>query len=295
MDNSESATPPPGQGQPGQALAGYGVLVTGGGSGIGFACAAALASDGAAVTICGRSEEKLVDAVGRMGEQGGSVHHVVCDVTDEDQVAATVAAAARPTGRLAGVIANAGGGGGFGPYHLQDADEFRRVLELNVMGTMLCVKHAVPLMVAGGGGSFVGMSSIAGHQTHPYFGAYTAGKAGIEAIIRNAADEFGASKVRFNAIRPGFIATELMEAIPRESGVYASYLENTPMADVGQPDDVAHLARFLIGPESRWITGQSINIDGGHSLRRGPDFGEFLEPSLGRQVMQGHAPNGDSQ
>lgn len=273
-------------------LDGFGVLVTGGATGIGFACASALVADGAAVTICGRSEDKLLDAVGRLaGSAGpGSIYHVVCDVTIEDQVAAAVEAAAQPTGRLSGVIANAGGGGGFGPYHLQDADEFRRVLELNVMGTMLCVKHSVPAMVEGGGGSFVGMSSIAGHQTHPYFGAYTAGKAGIEAIVRNAADEFGVSNVRFNAIRPGFIATELMEAIPRQSGVYESYIDNTPMADVGLPKDVANLARFLIGPESRWITGQAINIDGGHSLRRGPDFGEFLEPSLGRGVMEGRLP-----
>lgn len=280
----DSAQPP--------TLDGFGVLVTGGATGIGFACASALVADGAAVTICGRTEGKLVAAVEHIesASRAGSIRHVVCDVTDEDQVAGAIQAAAEPTGRLAGVVANAGGGGGFGPYHLQDATEFRRVLDLNVMGTMLCVKHAVPLMVDGGGGSFVGMSSIAGHQTHPFFGAYTAAKAGIEAIIRNAADEFGPRGVRFNAIRPGFIATELMEAIPRDSGVYASYIENTPMADVGQPDDVANLARFLIGPESRWITGQTINIDGGHSLRRGPDFGEFLEPSLGRAVMEGERP-----
>jgi NAD(P)-dependent dehydrogenase (short-subunit alcohol dehydrogenase family) len=126
--------------------------------------------------------------------------------------------------------------------------------------------------------------------THPYFGAYTAGKAGIEAMIRNAADEFGPKQVRFNAIRPGFIATELMSFIPRDSATYRSYVDNTPMGDVGRPEDVAHLARFLIGPESRWITGQVINVDGGHALRRGPDFGPFLEPALGASVMQGALP-----
>ncbi len=272
---------------------GYGVLVTGGGTGIGHACAAALAADGAAVTICGRTESKLADSAERIGKEaanGGSVSYVVADVTDESSVAAAVAAAAEPTGTLNGVVANAGGGGGMGPYHLQDTEEFLRVLHLNVLGTMLTVKHSVPLMRAAGGGSFVGMSSIAGHVTHMYFGAYTPGKAGIEAIMRNAADEYGAANIRFNAIRPGFIATEIMEGIPRDGEVYDSYIDNTPMADVGYPEDVGHLARFLIGPESRWITGQCINIDGGHSLRRGPYFGSFIEPVLGRDVMLGDMP-----
>ena len=93
--------------------------------------------------------------------------------------------------------------------------------------------------------------------------------------------------MRFNAIRPGFIATEIMEAIPRDSATYRSYIENTPLGDVGQPEDVGNLARFLIGPESRWITGQVINVDGGHGLRRGPNFGPFIEPQLGAEVMRG--------
>ena len=154
---------------------------------------------------------------------------------------------------------------------------------------MLCIKHSVPRMRAAGGGSFIGMSSIAGHQTHLWFGAYPAAKAGIEQMIRNAADEYGPAGIRFNAIRPGFIATELMDGVPRDSEVYASYIENTPLGDVGQPDDVGALARFLIGPESRWITGQCINIDGGHSLRRGPQFTQFFA-GLGEEVLHGELP-----
>ena len=92
----------------------------------------------------------------------------------------------------------------------------------------------------------------------------------------NRRDEYGKHKVRFNGIRPGFIATEIMAGIPPDSDVYRSYIDNTPMKDVGQPEDIGELARFLIGPESRWITGQLINVDGGHSLRRGPDFSSFV-------------------
>ena len=240
---------------PSGGLEGFAVLVTGGGTGIGAACAAQLAADGAAVTICGRTESKLEDAAKKIeasAGHGGSIQIAVADVTVEDDVKAAVAKALEPTGQLDGCVANAGGGGGMGPYHVQDTEEYIRVLHLNVLGTMLCVKHTVPAMVSAGGGSFVGMSSIAGHVTHPYFGAYCAGKAGIEAMMRNAADEFGASKVRFNAIRPGFISTEIMAGVPRDSETYQSYITNTPMEDVGDPEDVGYLARFLMGPESRW-------------------------------------------
>ena len=263
---------------PTQSLDGANILVTGGGTGIGRACAQRLVADGARVTICGRTAANLETTAEQIValELPGSIQWVAGDVIVEADVEAIVTEAACGTDKLHGVIANAGGGGMPMPYGNVDTDEFMRVLNLNVLGTMLCMKYAIPRMLAAGGGSFVGMSSLAGHVTHPYFHAYCAGKAGIEAMMRNAADEYGSEKLRFNAIRPGFIATEIMAGIPEDSDVYRSYIENTPMNDVGQPEDVAELARFLIGPESRWITGQCINVDGGHSLRRGPDFSSFV-------------------
>ncbi len=272
-------------------------IVTGGGTGIGAACAQRLATDGVAVTICGRTESKLTDVVARIGASGapGTVRHQVTDVTVEDDVAALVAGHMEAFGRLDGFVANAGGGGGMGPYHLLDTTEFLRVLHLNVLGTMLSVKHAVPHMVAAGGGSFVGMSSLAGHRTHVMFGAYTVAKAGIEEMMKNAADEYGEVKVRFNAVRPGFISTEIMEGIPRDGEVYDSYIEQTPLGDVGEPEDVANLVRFLLSDEARWITGTAINCDGGHHLRRGPIFTSFIEPVIGHDalVAKGPVPTGE--
>ncbi|MEC7923590.1 MAG: SDR family oxidoreductase [Actinomycetota bacterium] len=269
-------------------LEGFGVLVTGGGTGIGKACATSLVHNGASVTICGRTERRLQEAKEEIAQSFGSdksIQYRICDVTQEEQVAETVSEAALFAGGLNGVVANAGGGGALAPYHLQNIEEFTRVLHLNVLGTMLCIKHSVPYMKESGGGSFVGMSSIAGHLTHLWFGAYPVAKAGIEAMIRNAADEFGSSNIRFNAVRPGFIATEIMEGIPRQSDTYQSYIKNTPLGDVGQPEDVAALVTFLINPDSRWITGQCINIDGGHSLRRGPEFTEFLTNLTEEQTL----------
>ena len=278
---------------PSGGLEGMAFLVTGGGTGIGAACAARLVADGAAVTICGRTASKLEEAAKKIESvagHGGRIQIEPGDVTNEDDVKRIVARAAAMTGELDGCIANAGGGGGMGPYHLQNTEEFIRVLHLNVLSTMLCVKHTVPLMKQAGGGSFVGMSSIAGHVTHLYFGAYCVGKAGIEQMMKNAADEFGPAKIRFNAIRPGFIATEIMEGIPRGSDVYKSYIENTPLDGVGESEDVAHLARYLVGPESRWVTGTCINVDGGHALRRGPNFTQFVEPAIGHDALSGGMP-----
>ena len=259
-------------------LEGYSVLVTGGGTGIGAGCAAELVADGAQVTICGRRQEVLDEAAEKIAARaafGGGVQTVTGDVTSEEDVQAIVGKALEPTGKLNGCIANAGGGGIPSDYPNMPIDDFQRVMNLNVFGTMLCVKYTLPHMIEAGSGSFVGMSSLAGHITHQWFGAYPVAKAGIEAMMRNCADENGEHNVRFNAIRPGFVATEIMDGIPRESDVYESYIVNTPMGDVGQPDDIGHLARFLISDEARWITGQCINVDGGHSLRRGPDFTSF--------------------
>ena len=173
------------------------------------------------MTICGRRENLLTDAVAEIrqvvnaAKSGGSVVQTL-SLTSPTRMRCkrVVDLALEATGQLDGCVANAGGGGGMGPYHLQNTAEFIRVLHLNVLGTLFFVKHTIPHMVAAGGGSFVGMSSIAGHQTHPYFGAYTVSKAGIEQMMRNAADEYGPVKVRFNAIRPGFISPRSWKAFP---------------------------------------------------------------------------------
>jgi NAD(P)-dependent dehydrogenase (short-subunit alcohol dehydrogenase family) len=261
------------------SLEGRSIVVTGGGTGIGAACALHVARQGARVTICGRRASALEVTQQRAGDEGLELGAVVADVTKEDEVRELVAAACGPAGRLDGLVANAGGGGALAPYHLQDVDEFERVLSLNVVGTMLLVKHAVPLMRAVGG-SFVGMSSLAGSVTHQYFGAYTVAKAGIEQMMRNAADEYGRLKIRFNSVRPGFITTEIMQGLQPGSPIYDSYIENTPMAGVGEPEDVAKLVGFLLSDDARWITGQSIAVDGGNSLRCGPDYSASVQRSF---------------
>jgi len=261
------------------SLYGRHALVTGAGTGIGKAIAVSLATAGATVTICGRTESTLAAACEQIAADGsGEASYVIADVTSEGSVEEACAAASSESGELHICVANAGGGGMLGRLHTQDAAEFDRVLRLNVTGTFLTMKHALPRMIRAGGGAFVAISSIAGHLTHPFFGAYPPGKAGIEQLVRNAADEYGADGIRCNAIRPGFVATEIMDVIPRDSEIYDSYVRNTPLGRLGEPADIAALARFLVSDEAEWLTGAVIDLDGGQSLRRGPNYQLFAAP-----------------
>ncbi|MDN3357578.1 SDR family oxidoreductase [Actinomadura sp. DC4] len=267
-------------------LSGTGALVTGGGSGIGLACAARLAADGAVVTICGRTEERLRAAVARLG---GKAAYVVADVTDEAEIAAAVGEAARRA-PLRAVVASAGGSTSIGPIGRLDTAAWRATLELNATGTMLTIKHAAPAMARTGGGCVVVISSIAATRTHRWFGAYGVSKAAADHLVALAADELGGAGVRVNGVRAGLVRTEMVAGITDPGPVLDDYLECMPLARVGEPEDVAEAVRFLAGPESSWITGQLLNVDGGHHLRRGPDYSSLFEPAFGAAALRGLPP-----
>jgi NAD(P)-dependent dehydrogenase (short-subunit alcohol dehydrogenase family) len=277
-----------------QDLAGWSALVTGGGSGIGLACAQRLARDGASVTICGRSEERLAAGKAAIEEvaAGAKVAAVPADVTDEAAVVAAVEAATALTGRLDGVVASAGGSETIGPVTHVDADGWRRTLDLNLTGTMLTIKAAGRVMARQGGGAMVAISSIAGVVSHRWFGAYGPAKAGIEMLCMVAADELGASGVRVNAVRPGLTRTDLVQFITSPGPVLDDYLSCMPLGRIGEPEDVAGLVRFLLGPEATWITGQVVAADGGHSLRRGPDISSMIGPLFGEDGLRGVVADG---
>jgi 7-alpha-hydroxysteroid dehydrogenase len=272
-----------------RSLAGYAAFVTGGGSGIGLACAIRLAADGATVTITGRSADRLAAGVAAIEEAapGADVRSVPADVTDEDALAAATAAAAEPTGRLDGIVVSAGGSETIGPLTQVDAEAWRRTVDLNLTGTLLTIKHGARIMARQGGGSIVAISSVAGAVTHRWFGAYGPAKAGIDMLCRVAADELGASGVRVNSVRPGLTRTDLVEAITAPGPVLDDYLACTPLGRIGEPEDVANLVRFLLGPEASWITGENISVDGGHAVRRGPDMSGLLEGLFGAEGLRG--------
>jgi NAD(P)-dependent dehydrogenase (short-subunit alcohol dehydrogenase family) len=241
-----------------------------------LATAERLAADGAHVTICGRTEQKLIDAVARIsavasGESTAS--YIVADVTVEEQVQAAVAATAKATGKIDGLFACAGGSLHIGSVLDADVSAVRATIDLNLMGSMICVKQAGSAFKAQGtSGSIVLMSSGAGRFPHPYLWAYGVSKAGICFLTETAAEELGALGIRVNAVAPGIIADELMSFITAGGPLLDHYIDQMPLGRVGTVDDVAAAVRYLIGPESSFVTGETLGVDGGHHLRRGADY-----------------------
>ena len=268
-------------------------LVTGGGSGIGKGVAAGLFQSGAKVMILGRNAERLstgVEEIKAAATTEGNPGEIVAfpaDVTDEEQVARAVEAATAWNGRLHGVVHCAGGSETIGPITQIDSDAWRRTVDLNVNGTMYLLKHSAREMVRAGGGSFVGISSIAASNVHRWFGAYGVSKSALDHLMMLGADELGPSWVRVNGIRPGLIRTELVEVLLGSPEVSEDYRQCTPLPRTGEVEDVANLAMFLLSDAASWITGQVINVDGGHGLRRGPDLSGMLEPLFGADALRG--------
>lgn len=264
-------------------------LVTGGGSGIGKGVAAGLVASGASVMIVGRNPDRLAAAAKDIEvlKADGSIRYEPADITNEEEAARAVDAATAWHGRLHGVVHCAGGSETIGPITQIDSEAWRRTVDLNVNGTMYVLKHAARELVRGGGGSFVGISSIAASNTHRWFGAYGVTKSAVDHMMQLAADELGPSWVRVNSIRPGLIRTDLVVPITESPELSADYRHCTPLPRVGEVEDVANLAMFLLSDAASWITGQCINVDGGHLLRRGPDFSAMLEPAFGAEGLRG--------
>lgn len=264
-------------------LQGAAAFVTGGGSGIGLGAARALVRDGASVTIMGRNADKLEAAAASLREDaapGASVLVFSGDVGQEDDVQRAVELAASVTGRIDAAVA-AAGDGTLGPVIATSLEEWNRVLNVCLTGTFLTFKHVGAHMGRNGGGALVAISSLASSITHPYMAPYSAAKAGIDMLVKTIADELGQVGVRANAVNPGIIETDLVSMITPENSVGQSYLESMPISRFGTVDDVAPLIRFLCGPESSFITGETITVDGGNHLRRGPNYYEFASGLYG--------------
>ena len=265
-------------------------LVTGGGSGIGKGVAAGLVAAGASVMIVGRNPDRLAGAVKEIESSAagsGSIRYEPADITNEEEATRAVDAVTAWHGRLHGVVHCAGGSETIGPITQVDSELWRRAVDLNVNGTMYVLKHSAREMVRGGGGSFVGISSIAASNTHRWFGAYGVSKSALDHMMQLAADELGASWVRVNSIRPGLIRTELVAPVLESPELSEDYRLCTPLPRPGEVEDVANLAMFLLSDAASYVTGQVISVDGGLMLRRGPDFSAMLEPVFGADGLRG--------
>lgn len=248
-------------------------IVTGGARGIGAGVVAALAGEGAAVVVADIDVAAASTVAARARSAGGDVEAIGVDLTDEASVVALVEATVERFGGIdildnnaaltdPDVLARDGAVAGL------DIDVWDAAMAVNLRGQMLMSKHVIPHMVRGGGGSIVNVSSGAALKGDTTRTAYSASKAGIESLTRSIATQYGRAGVRANTIVPGLILTEtLRAAIPPD--LLGEYTATILTPHVGEPRDIADLVRFLVSDESRYITGQTIVIDGGMSAHVG--------------------------
>lgn len=251
-------------------------FVTGGGTGIGFACARALVAEGGRVMLAGRREDVLAQAA---AELGGAAGWVRCDVTRLDDVEQAVRATERELGPLK-LAVNSAGSATVGSVLNARPEEFLHTVDTNLLGVYRCMRAETRAMKVNGGGSIVNISSIAGVLTHRAMTAYCVSKAAVNMLTRCAADDLGEYGIRVNAVLPSLVDTDLAAPLVHTPEAREDYLRCMPLARIGQPRDVADLVLFLLSDEASWITGQCIAVDGGHTLRRGPNLVELFRPLL---------------
>jgi NAD(P)-dependent dehydrogenase (short-subunit alcohol dehydrogenase family) len=269
-------------------LDGHRAIVIGGGSGIGLGSARLLARDGAHVTIAGRTEQKLQDAVGALADEGLTVTYAICDGMDAVSVRETVEAASDPQRRLH-IAVVVPGGGGIKPVLLFDDDEFSEQVDKNVRPVFLLLKYAGQAMVRAGAGSFVAISSTAAVFSAQYLASYSAGKAAVDQLVRVAANELGSLNIRVNSVQPGMTRTPTTAGAFANPGMIAAFLAEQPLARSGEVDDIAQAVRYFAGPESSWVTGQLLTVDGGNTLRSFVDYATLIPIPDTREVVLGQA------
>lgn len=264
-----------------RVLKGKTALVTGASSGIGMACARALARDEATVVIMSRSEDALRKARAELAEQSPAarIEMFVGDACEEDEVKAALSFTHGIADRL-DILVPTVGGGTFTPLLLQDLPNVRHEMDLNFVSAFLIVRHGVPLMESGG--AIVCIATAATRQAFWGLSVYSAAKAALERFVRSAALELGAAGIRINAVRPGMTASQATAEMREMAGLVGFFAAETPLGRIGEPNDIARTVRFLAGPESGWVTGQTFSADGGQDQGKAPDLMDGL---FGKDVM----------
>lgn len=241
-------------------------LVTGAASGIGRATTERFVAEGAKV-VAGDIDGPGLDRLG--SALGGAVATQICDVTDEDHLAALTSLAVETFGGLDVVVANAGAGT-YGLITDHSLDEWRRIIDLCLTGVFLTVKHAGARIRSGG--SIITISSLNAIQPSKGMVAYCAAKAGVAMLTRVAAMEFGLRDVRVNTIAPGLVDTNATSGFFAIPDVVAEFEQNAPLGRHATADEIAGAAVFLAGDDSRFISASFLSVDGGGNTGRYPDL-----------------------
>lgn len=234
-----------------QSLAGRVAIVTGGSRGIGRAIALALGGAGAEVVVWDRDPLNEADAI-------------AVDVTDPAALDGAVTAVLKRHGRLDILVNNAGYAGSTVPVVDYPEDEWRRILEVNLTGTFLACKAAVPALVTNGWGRIVNVASLAGKEGTPNASAYSAAKAGVLALTKSLGKELATTGVLVNAVAPAAVRTSLLDQMAPEH--VQTMIAKSPMQRLGEPEEVAELVLWLASPACSFSTGAVFDLSGGRAV-----------------------------
>ena len=244
-------------------LSGKVALVTGGGSGIGRGIVDLFAAEGAKVAVLEIEPQWARETEGELRAEGFQALAISGDVSRAEDVKGAVQRIVKEWGRVDVLVNNAATPNkNFALADLPEA-HLDRVMAVNVKGPLLCIQAVVPVMKAGGGGTVINISSISARSCYPGIGPYSMSKSALENLTLQAAVELGPDKIRVNSISPGWFRTQRNESHYQAPGELARRHATIPLGRIGAIGDVARLALFLASEESDYITGESIEIDGG--------------------------------
>jgi NAD(P)-dependent dehydrogenase (short-subunit alcohol dehydrogenase family) len=247
-------------------------IVTGGGAGIGRATCELFAEEGAAVVVAERDAATGQETVERISSRGGRAHFVQTNVADESSVQHMVAEAVGLFSRIHVLINNAA------VFVLRgieaSPEEWRQILDVNVMGPALVAKHVVPEMRKAGGGAIVNLSSISSFIAQPNFWTYNATKAAVANLTRCMALDLAPDNIRVNAVAPGAVWTQIVERLTREAGMDRADADRDPawggahmIHRIAEPREIACAILFLASDEASFITAENLMVDGGYTAK----------------------------